>query len=90
MPNGLDSKKWSLPVELFPKNEVAQRLPALSAARVLSKAEKFTTDFFNHTKELEQLDAYNENITTYLNLRNNQASPIAKNVRVVNVDEIAA
>ena len=90
MPNGLDSKKRSLPVELLPKKEVAQRLPALSAARVLSKAEKFTTDFFNRTKELEQLDAYNENITTYLNLRNNQAPPIAKNVRVVNVDEIAA
>ena len=86
--NGIKSKARNLPADLLPRKEQKNIMPALSAARVLSKAEKFATDWFNRTKELEALDAYNERIRKDLNLPNNTPPLTPKEVKVVNLDEI--
>lgn len=87
--NGLKSNVKSLPAELLPRKQ-ADVLPYLSPARVLSKAEKFATDFLHRKNELERLDAYNENLRVSLNLRETAPPARALDVRVINLEQLKA
>ena len=86
--NGIKSGVKNLPADLLPRKEQKNRMPYLSAPRVLSKAEKWATDWLSRTKELENLDAYNERIQVALNIPNNSPPPRPLDVKVVNLDEI--
>lgn len=85
---GIRSNVKTLPRELLTRKEQRQTLPYLSAPRVLSKAEKWATDWFHRTKELEQADAYHERIRLQLNLPETGTPLRAKDVRIVNLDEL--
>ncbi|KAJ3050038.1 hypothetical protein HK097_008988 [Rhizophlyctis rosea] len=85
---GIKSNIKQLPPELLTRNEQKAILPYLSAPRVLSKAEKWATDWFHRTKELEEADAYHERIRLQINLPERSVPLQPKEVRVVNMDEI--
>jgi|SRR6478609_191172 len=85
---GIRSSIKTLPQELLTRKEQKAVLPFLSAPRILSKAEKFATDFYKRTKELEEIDAYHERVRTDLKLPETEVPLKPKEVKVVNVDEI--
>ena len=87
---GIRSNIKQLPPELLTRKEQKHVLPFLSAPRILSKAEKWATDWYNRTKELEENDAYHERIRTQLNFPERNLPLKANEVRVMNLDEIAA
>ncbi|KAJ3027993.1 hypothetical protein HDV00_010705 [Rhizophlyctis rosea] len=78
-----------MPAELLPRKAQKQVLPYLSPQRVLSKAEQWATDWFHRTKKLVEADAYHERIRVNLNLPEKGIPLTPKNVKVVNLDELA-
>ncbi|KAJ3028627.1 hypothetical protein HK097_005928, partial [Rhizophlyctis rosea] len=86
--NGVSKNVKSLPAPLLGRPQPKQLMPALSAPRVLSKAETWATDWYNRTKELEEADAYHERIRVHLKLKENKMPLIPKDVRVVNMDAL--
>ena len=87
---GIHSNIKQLPPELLRRKGQKQVLPFLSSPGVLSKAEKWATQWYNRTKELEENDAYHERIRTQLNLPERNLPLNANEVREMNLDEITA
>ncbi|KAJ3055242.1 hypothetical protein HK097_011125 [Rhizophlyctis rosea] len=87
-PNGLPTKRLPVPKILTPLQPQKPLMPNFGPRRVLSKAEKFTTEFVNRKKELEELDQYHENIRVKLNLRETGQPQKPMDVKVVNLDKI--
>lgn len=90
VPNGIDRKVKALPKELMPRREQPQAMPYLTPPRILSKAEKFSTDFWLRKKELDGIDAYHESLRVQLNLRESAPPLRPLDVRVVNLDQLTA
>jgi hypothetical protein len=86
--NGVDRKKKTLPADLLPRKQQASAMPYLSAPRLLSKAEKWATDFYTRQKELQQSDTYHENLRQQLNLPERSLPIRPLDVRVVNIEEL--
>ena len=88
--SGIRSNIKQLPKELLTRNQQKAVLPYLSAPRILSKAEKDATAWYHRHKELEESDLYQERIRVQLNLPETGTPLRAKEVRVVNLDEMAS
>ena len=78
-----------LPKELTPRKLADPWLPYLSAPRILNKAEKWATSWYNRTKELEEADAYHERVRLQLNIPETGVPMTQQEAKIVNIDEIA-
>ncbi|KAJ3289738.1 hypothetical protein HK104_007265 [Borealophlyctis nickersoniae] len=87
--NGVPGRTKAYPSDLKVRKEPPQVLPYFSPRRILSKAEKDATDWYNRTEELKRIEAFSQNASTHLNLNGNNRPTSVRRVEVTNTLELA-
>ncbi|KAJ3277381.1 hypothetical protein HK104_003346 [Borealophlyctis nickersoniae] len=71
-----------IPSDIKLRKDPPQVIPYMSPRRILSKAEKWATDWFNRTQELERIQQFQQNTTSHLDLNGNRNRSV-RHVEVV-------